>query len=338
MVRRGLSEENGSWNTICIRRRSVRWLAPRAASTSSPAKRTEPAVGSIRRRANRATVDLPQPLSPHQAERLAGLHGELHPVDRAHGGGERAGEAAALGEMLHQAVDLQQGSHRPAIVGSVASRNPSPTMLRPSTSSRMAMPGKMESHGASRMFSNPSAQHAAPTGGWRFDTETEEGQRRLGAHGIRHPQRRQHQHLEDHVRQDGDGTKSGQVAEPECASGLDDRRAGAGLSTGARATRANGATAVRAMANTSDWTSRGPRGRPRSAPGSGSGNDSSTSITCITDQVGPAHRHSRLTSPIVPPTSMARRDREERDQQGEPAPPTAAATARPGRYSSVPSG
>ena len=40
--------------------------------------------------------------------------------------------------------------------GSARSRSPSPIMFRPSTSIRIARPGKMESQGASRMFSKPS--------------------------------------------------------------------------------------------------------------------------------------------------------------------------------------
>ena len=61
---RGLSEENGSWNTTCTRRRSGRsWPAGRL-SMRSPARYTSPAVIGYSRRIALPTVDLPQPDSP----------------------------------------------------------------------------------------------------------------------------------------------------------------------------------------------------------------------------------------------------------------------------------
>ena len=42
---RGLSDANGSWKTICIRRRSVRTPSPFSAVRSCPSKTILPAVG-----------------------------------------------------------------------------------------------------------------------------------------------------------------------------------------------------------------------------------------------------------------------------------------------------
>ena len=58
---RGLSEENGSWNTGWISRaRSRRSIAARLRPSTS----TSPALGGSRPRITRASVDLPQPDSP----------------------------------------------------------------------------------------------------------------------------------------------------------------------------------------------------------------------------------------------------------------------------------
>ena len=64
---RGLSEANGSWKTICMRRRSLRSGAPVRSVMSVPSNWTVPVVGSISRSTSRAVVDLPQPLSPTSA-------------------------------------------------------------------------------------------------------------------------------------------------------------------------------------------------------------------------------------------------------------------------------
>jgi hypothetical protein len=63
-VMRGLSDAYGSWNTICMRRRSGRIAEAEAPAISCPAKRIDPAVGSWMRTTRRAKVDLPQPDSP----------------------------------------------------------------------------------------------------------------------------------------------------------------------------------------------------------------------------------------------------------------------------------
>ena len=63
-VRRGFSDEYGSWKIICISRRSGLISLRFRSAISRPSKRTEPDVGSSRRISSRAVVDLPQPLSP----------------------------------------------------------------------------------------------------------------------------------------------------------------------------------------------------------------------------------------------------------------------------------
>ncbi len=63
-VRRGFSERYGSWNTIWMRRRTGRSAEPDKVLRSSPPIIMWPAVGSIRRTMQRATVDFPEPDSP----------------------------------------------------------------------------------------------------------------------------------------------------------------------------------------------------------------------------------------------------------------------------------
>jgi hypothetical protein len=63
-VRRGFSDEYGSWKTIATSRRSRLSSPPRAVVMSWPAKAIEPDVGSSSRAISRAVVLLPQPLSP----------------------------------------------------------------------------------------------------------------------------------------------------------------------------------------------------------------------------------------------------------------------------------
>ena len=61
---RGLSEANGSWNTICIERRTGRNSLLLKGVMSVPLSLMLPEVGSTSRSTVRATVDLPQPDSP----------------------------------------------------------------------------------------------------------------------------------------------------------------------------------------------------------------------------------------------------------------------------------
>ena len=67
---RGSSDAYGSWKTICISRRSARISLGPIVVSSWPWNLTEPDVGSMRRRMQRPTVDLPRARLAHQAERL----------------------------------------------------------------------------------------------------------------------------------------------------------------------------------------------------------------------------------------------------------------------------
>ena len=51
---------------------------------SWPVEPIVPSVASNRRITTRASVDLPQPGLPHQAERLAGIDLQVDAVDRVH--------------------------------------------------------------------------------------------------------------------------------------------------------------------------------------------------------------------------------------------------------------
>ena len=63
-VRLGLSEPNGSWNTICRRRRTGRSARGASAAMSVPSTMIWPLSASIKRAMQRAAVDLPEPDSP----------------------------------------------------------------------------------------------------------------------------------------------------------------------------------------------------------------------------------------------------------------------------------
>ena len=69
---RGLSEPNGSWNTICTARRMRRRSALVAVAESMPSRVKLPAVGGSIWVISRASVDLPQPDSPTTARVLPG--------------------------------------------------------------------------------------------------------------------------------------------------------------------------------------------------------------------------------------------------------------------------
>jgi hypothetical protein len=64
---RGLSDEYGSWKTICMSRRAARMRALEKPSTFSPRNSTSPEVGSIKRSMQRPVVLLPLPDSPTSA-------------------------------------------------------------------------------------------------------------------------------------------------------------------------------------------------------------------------------------------------------------------------------
>ena len=61
---RGLSDEYGSWKTICMSRRASRIRRREKPSTSSPRNLTLPDVGSTSRRTQRPVVVFPLPDSP----------------------------------------------------------------------------------------------------------------------------------------------------------------------------------------------------------------------------------------------------------------------------------
>ena len=63
-VRRGFSDEYGSWKIICISRRSGLTSPALRVAISLPSNVIEPDVGSSSRSSSRAVVDLPQPDSP----------------------------------------------------------------------------------------------------------------------------------------------------------------------------------------------------------------------------------------------------------------------------------
>ncbi len=61
---RGLRDEKGFWNTICILDLRPLSASPESPVTSSPSKTIRPESGSIRRRRSLPRVDFPQPDSP----------------------------------------------------------------------------------------------------------------------------------------------------------------------------------------------------------------------------------------------------------------------------------
>ena len=125
IVRRGFSDENGFWKTICSRtcsRGRARRAERRAAAC--PRRRSSPAVGASSPTAARASDVLPQPDLADEADDLPALDGEARAGDRPHGrlpaaavdststsceleqrscrgrtGSTRTGEAAAVGEL-----------------------------------------------------------------------------------------------------------------------------------------------------------------------------------------------------------------------------------------------
>src|SRR3954466_15070010 len=64
MLRRGLKDDSGSWNTICILRRIGRQARSPHAVMSCPVTRIRPALGRYRRNTVFPNVVLPDPGSP----------------------------------------------------------------------------------------------------------------------------------------------------------------------------------------------------------------------------------------------------------------------------------
>ena len=85
-VMRGLSDENGSWKTICISPRELAQPARAGAPRSWPSNVTEPAVGSISRISMRPTRGLAAAGLADDGQRLALLDRERHAV---HGADDR---------------------------------------------------------------------------------------------------------------------------------------------------------------------------------------------------------------------------------------------------------
>ena len=92
---RGLSEANGSWNTICIERRCGRNSALPRWVISLPFSLMLPLVGSTSRSTLRATVDLPQPDSPTSPSVSPDAKREADAVDGMHRADPTAQDAAA---------------------------------------------------------------------------------------------------------------------------------------------------------------------------------------------------------------------------------------------------
>ena len=104
--RRGLSDENGFWKTICSRAELARpRAARRAARTSRPSKRTVPRPARPCPTAARASVDFPQPDSPTSPTICAALDREARAGDGAH-----AVTAAPL-VLDHDVLELERGAH-----------------------------------------------------------------------------------------------------------------------------------------------------------------------------------------------------------------------------------
>jgi hypothetical protein len=76
----GLSEEYGSWKTICRSRRSGRSAASLSPVSSAPLSLTLPEVGRSSRMSSRATVDLPQPDSPTRPRHRPECRSRLTPL------------------------------------------------------------------------------------------------------------------------------------------------------------------------------------------------------------------------------------------------------------------
>ena len=103
-VMRGSSDEYGSWNTICTRRRIARKRAPRQVRDVVAVDADRPRDGSSSRTTRRATVDLPLPDSP-TSPRVSPAASENDTSSTA------CTASAARGELLDQAVDLEQRAH-----------------------------------------------------------------------------------------------------------------------------------------------------------------------------------------------------------------------------------
>ena len=78
-LRRGFSDEIGSWKIICIEVRSLRMPSPFRPLSSVPSKRTDPEVGAGSWMSALPVVDLPQPDSPTRPSVSPGSTSKLMP-------------------------------------------------------------------------------------------------------------------------------------------------------------------------------------------------------------------------------------------------------------------
>ena len=98
---RGLSDEYGSWNTICASGR-----APACRELRAPVRRPpivmRPASGSLRPTTRRPSVDLPLPLSPTSAKISPRRDLDRHVVDRVHARAAAERTAAHRESLAHR--------------------------------------------------------------------------------------------------------------------------------------------------------------------------------------------------------------------------------------------
>ena len=101
-LRRGFSDEIGSWKIICMRVRASRMSWPSIVVSSWPSKRTEPEVGRGSCMTARPVVRLPAAGLADEAERLA-----LADVEADPGDGVDDEPGAPDGELDHEVLDAQ---------------------------------------------------------------------------------------------------------------------------------------------------------------------------------------------------------------------------------------
>ena len=112
-VIRGLSDENGSWNTICTCRRSGRNLPcgidPRSTSVApSGRKRISPPVGRKALSTQRAVGGLTATTLTNKGQSFAFVYMESHVVYRTHLAGDLSQDAALNRKELPQPLDFQK--------------------------------------------------------------------------------------------------------------------------------------------------------------------------------------------------------------------------------------
>ena len=165
--RRGFSEPYGSWKIICISRRNGRSARRGSRVMSVPSKTTRPRSGRSSRAMQRASVDLPQPGLPDQAERLAPADLEAHAVDRVHrparaGRGCRCRIGKCLTTSLPRSSDVG-GCRRHAASSLAAPAAPSASGSAPARSCGAALRSAAAST-ADRWPRRPSRRPAAALG------------------------------------------------------------------------------------------------------------------------------------------------------------------------------